>query len=184
MNIFFLHKNPVIAAQMLGDADVRRQIKQSAQMLSTAHYMLGIEDMRLPKPTHRKHPATMWVMNNRANYTWLYEHFKALLTEYEFRFDRPHAFKEHLSLLEMMPQGIEFRHHRETNPPCLVPVDLKAKTRDWDAVVTAYRAFYNRDCRGSHRWTERPKPEWIIDEEQLKAALAEAEEEAKTADAV
>ena len=40
MNIFYLDRDPVIAAQMMCDKHVVKMILESAQMLSTAHRVL------------------------------------------------------------------------------------------------------------------------------------------------
>ena len=40
MNIFYLDKNPKVAAQMMCDKHVVKMILESAQMLSTAHRVL------------------------------------------------------------------------------------------------------------------------------------------------
>ena len=44
MNIFYLDKDPVIAAQMMCDKHVVKMILESAQMLSTAHRVCGGND--------------------------------------------------------------------------------------------------------------------------------------------
>ena len=50
MNIFILHEDPVVAAQMLCDRHVPKMIVESAQMLSTAHRLLdGIPEKRPSK---------------------------------------------------------------------------------------------------------------------------------------
>ena len=43
MNIFYVHKDPVVAAKMLIDKHVVKMIIESAQMLSTAHRLLDGE---------------------------------------------------------------------------------------------------------------------------------------------
>ncbi len=180
MNIFFVRLNPDQAARMLSNAHVRSQIKESISMLATAHYMQGIDSDELPPPTHRNHPCTKWVMKNRANYQWLYEHLVSLLAEYKLRWGNPNWREKYLPLLEVMPQGIEYQHRSATVPPAVVPEDLKPKRNNsWEDVTTAYRAYYNRDKRHLHRWMGREKPDWIIDDEQLAAALEQAELEKK-----
>ena len=48
MNIFVLHKDPTVAAQMLCDKHVPKMIVESAQMLSTVHRMLDGEPVKRP----------------------------------------------------------------------------------------------------------------------------------------
>jgi hypothetical protein len=91
MNIFYLDKDPVIAAQMCCDKHVVKMIIESAQMLSTAHRILdgtqyldktangrNIKRWRLQnktneniiyKASHVNHPSTVWVMQSAYNHT-------------------------------------------------------------------------------------------------------------------
>ena len=51
MNIFFLDKDPVIAAQSQFDIHVNKMMIESAQLLSTAHHVLQSDhrgNMALP----------------------------------------------------------------------------------------------------------------------------------------
>lgn len=150
-------------------------------MLATAHYMLGHDELCVVPPTHRNHPATKWVMHNKDNYVWLYRHLKSLLEEYLHRHGVPHHYSEYLDHLENIPTGIDYRHHNPTCPPAIVSADLKPKHTSWESVVEAYRAYYNRDKRHLHRWMVREKPDWIIDDATLKAALEQAELEKQEA---
>ena len=90
MNIFYVHKDPVVAAKMLIDKHVVKMIIESAQMLSTAHRLIDgeqyedrtksnrrIKRWRLKDKTHEdiiykashvKHPSTIWVMASAYNY--------------------------------------------------------------------------------------------------------------------
>ena len=100
MNIFYLDRDPVKAAQMSCDKHVVKMILESAQMLCTAKRVLdGIEwtdytkngrkirRWRLENPNEEaiiykagwlKHPSTQWVMASSYNYMWLYRHMMAL----------------------------------------------------------------------------------------------------------
>ena len=114
MNIFVLHQDPVISAQMQCDKHVVKMIVESGQMLSTAHRMLDGKKMRKPsksgkrmvdyydlyegpyndleaelcyyKAVHHKHPCTVWTMESSSNYRWHWEHLKALCDEYTYRY--------------------------------------------------------------------------------------------------
>ena len=44
MNIFYVDKDPMIAAQMMCDKHVVKMILESAQLLSTAHRVLDGDD--------------------------------------------------------------------------------------------------------------------------------------------
>ena len=108
MNIFYLDKDPVKAAQVQYNKHVVKMILESAQMLCTAHHCIMGEDADVPyKPAHRNHPSTIWARQSGENYTWLYRHMMELGKEYEKRYT-----KKHLSIikcedpLSILPGGI------------------------------------------------------------------------------
>ena len=129
MNIFYIHDNPVIAAQAMTDKHVVKMILESAQLLSTAHRALDGEefiqlsksgarlrkwnhpdphmDATLYKSTHLNHPSGIWVRDSTENYMWLYQHFIALSEEYYQRYGKRHASELLLSgLLSKAPNKI------------------------------------------------------------------------------
>ena len=61
MNIFFLDKDPIIAAQYHCDKHCVKMILESAQLLSTAHRVLDEDDAHpdLYKVAHKNHPSTI-----------------------------------------------------------------------------------------------------------------------------
>lgn len=73
MNIFVLHSNPQIAAWWHCDVHVISQIKESAQIASSALYLNGLDVPGLYKPTHVYHPCVEWAASNAANFEWLYK---------------------------------------------------------------------------------------------------------------
>lgn len=72
MNIFVLDKDPKIAAKMLCNRHVSKMILESAQMLSSVAHKYGYN--ALYKPTHVKHPCTIWTGESKGNWDWLIEH--------------------------------------------------------------------------------------------------------------
>ena len=103
MNVFILHEDPVVAAQMHCDKHVPKMIVESAQMISTAHRMLDgstikkpsksgkriinywehpdpIDEELLYKAVHHNHPCTVWTRESLHNYNWHYELFAELLS--------------------------------------------------------------------------------------------------------
>ena len=69
MNIFYLHKDPRICAQMYCDKHVVKMIIESAQMLCTTHHILGAAAPY--KKIHVNHPCTVWTRESIDNYNWL-----------------------------------------------------------------------------------------------------------------
>jgi hypothetical protein len=169
MNIFFVDTSPVIAAEMLANAHVRSQIKESLDMLSTAHYMAGSHTEEMRSPTHRHHPCTKWVMAGEANYMWLLRHVQALCDEYKYRHGVPHHLEPMTKALRSKPVNSRYLGHI-TVPPAVVTEDLKpdimkvvklSREQNIDLIVKAYRAYYNRDKRHLHYWMVRKRPAWI-----------------------
>lgn len=156
MNIFVVHTDPQVAARMLCDQHVVSQVKETAQMLSTAYH--EFEQAAPYRATHRNHPCSVWVRESTGNYTWLVQHGLALGAEYFERYGR-HKNKRHAS--EAVIRGL-------TLPPLGLPYGpltpfAQAMPEEYrgDDAVEAYRRFYLNDKRRFARWTkERAAPEW------------------------
>jgi hypothetical protein len=86
MNIFCLDSDPIKAARFLDDKRCINQVKETAQILSTALYNLGYWASNLYQPTHRHHPCIRWAGKSRGNFDWLVLHGLALNEEYKHRF--------------------------------------------------------------------------------------------------
>ena len=161
MNIFYLDKNPKVAAQMMCDKHVVKMILESAQMLSTAHRVLDDDkkaDSRgLYKMAHKNHPSTIWVRASSENYRWLWKHFDALLKEYTHRYGKHHATERLRNVLFMPPlnivHGVPF-----TEPPQCMPPYCKGTD-----TVNSYRTYYILEKSGFANWTKRNMPEWFND---------------------
>jgi hypothetical protein len=79
MNLFYVEREPVAAAQALCDKHVVKMILETAQMLSTAHRLS--ETPQAPfvyKMTHKNHPSTKWLRSSQNAYKWGLEHLEAL----------------------------------------------------------------------------------------------------------
>ena len=88
MNIFVLHTNPKIAAQMACDKHVVKMVSESVQMLSTTMHSVGLEGPW--KKTHANHPCTIWARESLQNYQWLWDHANSLGEEYTHRYNKKH----------------------------------------------------------------------------------------------
>ena len=178
MNIFYVHKNPNIAAKMLIDKHVCKMIVESAQMLSTAHRILdgkeyydktknGRRIKRWKHPNsnldkvlylagHVKHPSTLWVMDNYFHYAWLYNHMKALNDEFKLRYNHT---KDHLTIQKL---GEILRHTPKnipinkigTDPTPAMPDECKIP----GDVIGSYRKYYIEKKRDFASWKAPSKP--------------------------
>lgn len=181
MNIFILDTDPVKAAQLQCDKHVVKMVLESAQMLSTAHRVLDGKPSKIPSKSgkttvkawvlsdhreellynavHVNHPCTVWTTESAANYTWHYNHFVALASEYEYRYGKKHkSFVDLADILCATPNNIpltpatQFKLAMGAAPECI-------NTKD---PVGSYRAFYQtKQDRFSMTWSKRTIPEWF-----------------------
>jgi hypothetical protein len=193
MNIFYLDKDPIKAAQLSCDKHVVKMIVESAQMLSTAHRMIdGKEyidktktgrkikrwkhpnsnmEKTLYKACHTGHPSTVWVMQSAYNYHWLYKHMMALNTEFKMRYGHILDHKT-VQLLEgalmYQPKNISLNTIATDPPPampdyCKVPGDS----------VASYKKYYIYEKQRFATWkSPSTVPAWYID------GVKEAQEQA------
>ena len=135
MNIFYLDKDPVKAAELQYNKHVVKMILESAQMLCTAHRFYGNDNVPY-KTAHLNHPSTIWVRESDEHYDWLYNHMLALGREYTKRYN-----KEHLSItkctqpLFCSPLGIPYK--KLVQPPQCMPDEYKDKCS-----IQAYWNYY------------------------------------------
>ncbi|MNY27080.1 hypothetical protein D3C86_1609670 [compost metagenome] len=108
MNIFCTSSCPIQSAQDLSNNLVVKMILESAQMLSTAHYILDGSQVGY-KPTHVNHPCSIFSRSGDENYQWLWQHFNALCGEYTHRTGKVHKTGSLLETLKTPPKNITKR---------------------------------------------------------------------------
>ena len=154
MNIFILHKNPHIAAQMACDRHVVKMIVESAQMMATIHH--GAGSVVRYKPTHPHHPCTIWAGSTAHNYAWLLAHAKALCKEYSYRYGRVHKTEQYIyGELHRLPPNIAL-DAGQTPFAQTMPDECKN-----DDPVIAYRQFYLKHKAAFATWKVRETPLWF-----------------------
>jgi hypothetical protein len=99
MNIFVTDECPIKSAQNLDDKRVIKMILESAQMLSVAMHVWCAPNPPY-KMTHKNHPCTVWARTTQANYQWLLDHFKALLSEYTSRYGKKHKCQQYVNTFQ------------------------------------------------------------------------------------
>ena len=174
MNIFYLDKDPVVAAQMQCDKHVVKMILESAQMLSTAHRVLDgneyADKKGLYKMAHKNHPSTIWARSSLENYVWLFDHMVALMAEYTYRYDKHHATERLMAPLFKSPKNIDFGSSF-TDPPQCMPDYCKG-----DDTVSAYQTYYIVEKFDFASWKRRDKPEWFNDKNNKDGIRKSTEE--------
>ena len=137
MNIFYLHQDPVKAAEYQYNKHVVKMVLESAQILCTVHHKYMGEDADVPyKSTHKNHPSTLWAGQSAQNYEWLYRHFVALCEEYKKRYGKEHlSYTKCKDKVNMLPGGM--LETGLTEMPQCMPDEYKD-----DCSVQAYWNYY------------------------------------------
>jgi len=176
MNIFFISRDPVQAAEWMVDKHVVKMILESAQLLSTAHRVIDGEQYegssasgrkakrwRLPdhrdqimyQATHVNHPSAVWCRESVENYLWLADHLFALLNEYTYRYGKKHKVAELAYYLQSPP--LELKAWDWTEPPSAMAPEYIIS----DDVVENYRNYYKFGKTKMLNWRNREAPDWI-----------------------
>lgn len=154
MNIFYINKNPIIAAKELADDHIRKMQIESAQMCSTAHWVNG--STAPYKQSHTNHPSLKWVRKSIQHYRWLIQHGLEICNEFEKRYGKKHKTKDVLEWLQINEPNIP--NNGFTDPPQCMPDEFKMEN-----TIEAYKNFYINDKIKIKKldWKKlNNKPEW------------------------
>lgn len=156
MNIFVLDLDPELAAKYHCDKHVVKMILETAQLLCTSHWLYSKDRIDLYKPTHVKHPCTLWVSESLENYQWLMSLFYYLEVEFENRYQHEHlAYRSMYNKLKMPPKGIP---SKDLTPFAQAMPEIY---KDPDP-VKAYRAYYCGEKNKIATWKYPATiPEWF-----------------------
>jgi hypothetical protein len=176
MNIFMVSKSPEKSAKMLCDKHVIKMILESTQLLSTAKRMVdgteyvdrssgrSIRRWRLSdttlenvlyKATHVNHPCNVWLRESITNYNWLYEHTKALCSEYTHRYGKVHKCESMLPYFLLYPPQLPSVGF--TFPALAMPDEYKNSS----CFVDSYRKYYIHTKLGFAKYTNREIPDFL-----------------------
>jgi len=185
LNIFYIDHDPVQAAEWMVDKHVVKMILESAQLLSTAHRVLdGKMEIRnrlvpgtletpkyrkhkvwtlpdgrndiLYQATHINHPSAIWCRNSIENYTWLVDHFFALMNEYTYRYEKQHKCYGEISYMLQSPPKNLHKYEWTPMPSCMADEYIIS-----NEPLTNYRNYYIMGKSKMHKWKNRQPPEWI-----------------------
>lgn len=163
MNIFILSLSIKRCARYHCDKHILKMILETCQMLYTCLWCVSPELVATAplnksgnhgyKKSHENHPCAVWVREAAENYVWLCELGLALCDEYEHRYNKTHACREHLEWLseqtpDLSPGRTPFR--QVVGDGC-----------EDDDVVVAYRNYYCKCKRDMATWTNRERPYWF-----------------------
>lgn len=158
MNIFASSYNPKEAAYSLDDKRAIKMILESTQLLSNAIYLHG---GKAPyKPTHIKHPCTIWTSLNQSNYLWLLAHAYALCRIYTKTYGKIHKCEYVLNYLfsriPLLPKGklTIFADCTGITTTGFVVEHYKTCLRGkWEADIISHRP---------PTWLTRSPPSWFV----------------------
>jgi hypothetical protein len=154
MNLFFVNKDPVVAAFDLVDKHVVKMILECCQMMSTAARRNGYESEHIYKDAHVNHPMTKWVGDSKEHYAWCWEHAIALSSEYRVRYGKTHKSSRLLPRLTVAMANVP--SNGWVDPPLCMPDEYKIGD-----YVESYREYYRKGKAHIHTWTRKQIPAWI-----------------------
>jgi hypothetical protein len=181
MNIFVLHEDPKIAAQMHCDKHVPKMLVEHAQMLAAAYYStLGISRKKeipdrqkevnemfrgWPRKhedgtehhyaiTHVNHPCTVWTRQTIENFNWLLECTDELCLEFERRWKHQPSIKKIVNWMRENPPKLPsstLTPFAQAMPDCYKNSNAPEAYREYYAMKTTYMKI---------EWKFFGSPEW------------------------
>lgn len=178
LNIFYTNVDPKQCAIEHTNKHLISQIKESCQLLSTAHRVLdGVEyidsssgrkirrwklddcrDKLLYKATHCNHPSAVWVRQSRSNYLWLVNLLSCLCSEYTYRYNKIHKC-EQIGLVDMLFDNIpnNLGNNQFTEPTPAMPENYVVKNNS----LLSYQKYVRDGKKHLHAWKGREVPTFI-----------------------
>lgn len=163
MNIFYVDRDPTLAAQALCDKHVVKMVLESAQIMCTVLHEKGLPAQY--RATHKNHPCTIWAGKSEMHFSWLHTHAAALSEEYTFRYGKVH---KSLAVIEDCVNALQeaanisdpFAYVGFIQPPLAMP----EKYHIVGDAVQSYRSYYILDKLRSIecKWTKRKPPSWLV----------------------
>jgi len=152
MNIFILDNDIEKCAAFHNDRHCVKMILESAQMLSTACRLKGIDAGY--KATHQNHPCNIWTRASKSNWLWLRELVVHLNEQWAMRFEHKNNHKSYDVVMSLpvpnLPE-IGLTPFAQAMPECLKKKDA----------VKAYRGYYMCEKRHIGKW-KMGEPWWWV----------------------
>ena len=161
MNIFTTSNNPDQAARWLPNPLCIKMGLEAVQMLCTAFHEQGIDAPY--RPSHRKHPSSIWTRASYDNFQWLIAHAHAIFDEYTARYGKIHKSQAVLDWCEDNAHKLSFDSWDLTPFAIAISKDSICRTLpefDEKDPVMSYRYYIIHDKKHLHQW-KLNKPDWL-----------------------
>lgn len=156
MNIFYLHHNTKICAEMHVNKHCVKMIVEYAQLLCTSHRVLDKNNSDvLYKATYMNHPSAIWVRESVENYQWLFNMFCDLIIEYKYRYGKTHKSSRLIPYLKIPPKNIPMKPFTEPTP--IMPKEFVVMGDS----IKSYHNYYRGAKKHLHKWKNRDIPSFI-----------------------
>lgn len=150
MNIFILDDNVEKSAKFHCDQHVNKMILEATQIICTVRHLKGYTDNPY-KPTHPKHPCTIWAGQSLKNYLYVLDYATYLNDEAKRRYNKKVNHKSYDVLMELTFPEFELI---EMTPHARAMPEQFKRIPD---VVEAYREYYK--TKEFATW-KNEKPYW------------------------
>ena len=156
MNIFFVYLNAKLAARSLCDKHIIKLALETAQLLSTAMYIICESDENIYKMTHKNHPCAIWVRNSQENLKWTIEHGLELCYEYTRRYNKIHKSQ---AVIEYIQKHFDITKikKKEFTLPAICMDDQYKISQD---PIECYREYYIKNKSRFAKWKNVSPPDW------------------------
>jgi len=162
MNIFFVHNDPKVCAQMLCDKHIVKMPSETAQILLTAFdeldVILPLNKSGEPYSTrgYYNHPCCKWARESKGNFLWLLKHGRSLCDEYRRRYGKDHYSENVIEWISQHIDFVSFERDGFCDPPqCMLEQYRSSST------VESYREYCRREKAYFAKWKWGNVPEWF-----------------------
>ena len=128
---------------------------ESTQLLNNALIINDIDYNQVYRPTHLKHPASLWASKSRDNFDWLNRLALALCNEYTYRYGKIHKCQAYLEAFNLPSARRALPKGSMTPFVKCMPDQYKV-----ESTVESYRNYYRGDKAYIAKWTKRQTPDW------------------------
>lgn len=153
MNIFVLDLNLTRCARAHVDKHVVKMPLESAQMLSTAVRLSGIDAGY--KITHQNHPCNIWARSSLSNWLWLRDLAYELNEEWKYRYKHSHDCKSYETIKSLPLPNIDDIGLTKFS------ICMGEESMVLNDPVLSYRNYYNTQKSHLFAWKNRKVPGWV-----------------------